>query len=189
MSQPVLVTAPTDTPIEEADLRAHLRMEDRSEDHYLRTLIEAATETLQAIAWRQFMTATYSLTFDTFATQMVLPNPALQSVSSITYLDTAGASQTLSTDVYEVVINVEPGFVRLKYSQTWPAIRGHPGVITVTYICGYGAASAVPYRTRHAIKLLAAHLYQMREPVIDGAGAVEVPLGIRYLLDRVNKVG
>lgn len=188
MSEPVLVTAPTDTPIEEADLRTHKGITHRSEDQYLRTLIETATEALQGIAWRQFMTATYSLTFDTFADRLELPRPPLQSVTSITYDDTAGSSQTLATSVYEVVTNSTPGFVRLKYGQTWPAVRGYPDVILVTFVCGYGAASAVPFRTRHAIKLLATHLYEMREPVVDG-GVVEVPMGIRYLLDRANKVG
>jgi len=188
MSEPTLITAPTDTPIEEADLRMQLRISDRSEDQYLRTLIEAATETLQAIAWRQFMTATYSLTFDSFASRMELPKPPLQSVT-IAYLDTAGNSQALATTVYEVVTNATPGFIRLKYGQTWPAVYGHPDAVTVTFVCGYGAASAVPARTRHAVKLLAAHLYQTREPVVIGAAGAEVPMGIRYLLDRANQVG
>ncbi|MHC4176681.1 MAG: head-tail connector protein [Planctomycetota bacterium] len=187
MSEPQLSTAPTATPIGLGELRTQLRITGHDEDSYLNGLIETAVEVLQAKSWRQFCTATYTLNFDAWADKMILPKPPLASVGSVQYYDTGGVQQTLSSDVYEAVTDQTPGFIRLKYSQTWPSVRGHPDDITVTYTCGT-AVAGVPSRTKQAVKLFAAHMYLQRAPVVVGrsAAAVEVPMGIMWLLDRAG---
>ena len=58
--------------------------------------------------------------------------------------------------------------------------------VTVTYKAGYGdAASAVPPRTKHAIKLLLGHLWRNREAV-SAVRLTEVPMAIDALLRPVH---
>ena len=61
---------------------------------------------------------------------------------AITYVDTDGATQTLSTDVYELRANGLEASIVLKYNQSWPSIQ--PGSrITVTATLGAAAPEAV----------------------------------------------
>lgn len=152
---------------------------------YYDQLLAMATEVLQRKAWRQFCTATLTIDFDDFADEIPLPRPPLISVSTVKYYDVDGVQQTLSTDVYEVVIDDTPGFIRLKYNQTWPSVRGHPDDVTITYVAGQAAAD-VPPRHKQAVLLYAAHLYQQRTLVLTGMTVSDVPMGIMWLLDRAG---
>lgn len=112
----------------------------------------------------------------------------IDSVGSITYIDSAGASQTLATSVYDVDLYNRPGRVFLKYNQEWPSIRGDTYGIVVNYTAGYGTASTdVPEDVRIAILMLAAHWVRTREAVSDEK-LMEVPMGFRHLLSRQRTV-
>ncbi len=187
MSEPQLTVAPTTTPISVPELRTHLRITVPVEDQYLSDLIDVAVNVLQEKAWRQYCTATYTLKFDDWAQEMFLPKSPLASVGSITYLDIASAQQTLSTDIYEVVTDQTPGLVRLKFNQTFPTLQGHPDDITITFTCGTTVA-LVPSRTKQAVLLMAAHMYHQRTLIVVGRSliAVEIPMGIMFLLDRAG---
>lgn len=106
----------------------------------------------------------------------------IQTVDSITYIDPAGAEQTLSTDVYTLDKTI-PSRILLKPNQTWPATMDMPNAVTVTYTCGYGDdASAVPDGLKLAIKYLAGWWYNFREPVSEGPSQ-EVMFTLRLLLN------
>lgn len=95
-----------------------------------------------------------------------LPLPPLQSVDSITYLDTAGDEQTLSTDVYNVETDTYEGVIWRAYSKTWPSVRAVPYAVRITFTAGYGDAdSDVPGPVRSAIKVVLTHLYESRGKV------------------------
>jgi hypothetical protein len=67
-----------------------------------------------------------------------LPYPPVQSVSSITYVDTAGTTQTLASTVYTLYNNGDYAYIDLAYNQQWPttqALIDEP--ITVTYVHGF----------------------------------------------------
>ena len=179
MSIPQLSTAPTTTPIDLADARAACKLTGQERDAELGDWINLAVDRLQSETWRQFCTAIYTLNFDNWADEMILPNSPLASVGSVLYYDPDSDQQTLATSVYEVVTDQLPGFIRLKYNQTWPSVRGHPDDITVTYPCGE-AVTDVPVWIKHATRLLVAHYYTHGE-------AAEIPDGVLALLDRVGE--
>lgn len=179
-----------------ADLRAHCRTSS-SEDSYLEICIAVATQWVEAWLCRALIRRTYVYKVDGFPGQtwwsdppcwhcgneILLPYPPLASVTSATYVDGTGATQTLNASTeYEVDTGSNPGRVRLRYGQSWPNTLCHPQSVTITYVAGYGASDAdVPEAIKAAIRLLAAHLYENRE----ASAPIEirtVPYGVEALL-------
>jgi uncharacterized phiE125 gp8 family phage protein len=115
-------------------------------------------------------------------TEIVVPRPPLASVTSITYVDGAGATQTLSLSVYTVDTSEEPGRIRLAYGQSWPSIRDQRAAVTVRYVCGYGGPGSVPEAAKAALKLYVGHLYENREVAITGTIITQVPMAFRSLI-------
>ena len=115
--------------------------------------------------------------------EIELPRPPLVSVSSITYLDTANTSQTLSSSHYTVDSHNEPGRIVPSYNSIWPEVLDHVNAITVTYVAGYGATAAdVPQAIKQAILLCVGDLYEQREMTITGT-IVNVLPTVRALLN------
>lgn len=188
MTKRELATAPTVEPVSLDELREHIRYPEdvHDEDEYLDGLIATARAMIERETWRALCTQTWDFCFDKFEDPLTLPYPPLSSVSAITYVDNDGATQTLGTSVYETGEVNGIGVVRRKYNQSWPSIRSHEDVVKVTAVCGYGVASSVPMPLRQACKLLAAHLYEVREPVQEkgarGGSFEEVPYTIQTIV-------
>lgn len=157
--------APTEQPITLQAAKDHLRIETADEDGSIKGMMLAARRFCELSTGRQFVTATWTLKLDAFpATDTILvPLPPLQSVTSITYIDTAGSTQTLATSVYDVDTDSEPGRISLAYNQSWESTRSDKNAVIVTFVAGYGAATAVPADLKAVIQLVLADLYEHRE--------------------------
>jgi len=180
-----VVTASQSEPITIEELKTHLRVDIADEDTLLNSLIQAAREYCERITGRQFVSATYDQTFEKWEDNLVLSYPPLSSVTSVKYYDEDGVEQTLSSAVYDVVTNEEPGYIRLAYNQSWPTIRSQNEPITVRFVAGYGVDDDVPSVLKQAIKLLAGHLFEHREAVARlhrGETMTELPLAFGTLI-------
>jgi uncharacterized phiE125 gp8 family phage protein len=184
-----LKTAPSVEPISSTEAKLHLKIDsDTTDDTLIAALITAARESCENYCGRAFINQTWEATFDAFPDDgdyslPLLPSP-LSSITSITYKDTAGVTQTVSSSVYEADTYAVPGKACLKYSQSWPSAMEIQNSVLVTYVCGYGsAASSVPAPIKAAILMLVGHLYEHRESVAVGVSVVEMPQGVSYLLD------
>lgn len=93
-----------------------------------------------------------------------LPVRPVSSISSITYLDTSDVQQTYSSANY--TLNANRPLPRIDIKQSGDGVPGslsdEKSGIVVTYVCGYSTADAAPSALVHAVKLLAAHWYDMR---------------------------
>lgn len=181
-----LVTAPTSEPLTTAEVKAHLRVDISDDDTLIDSLTTAAREHIEHLTRRQLMPATWRLSLDNFpgnfqrrgawfrqtpeGTDILLPRPALTAITHIKYTDPDGTIQTLSTDVYSVQTDDEPGRVTLKYGQQWPDTQDVANAVVVTYTSGYSTGSdaavsraAVPKSIKQAILLLVSHWYENRE--------------------------
>jgi uncharacterized phiE125 gp8 family phage protein len=187
-----ITTEPTVEPVTTAEMRAHLRVDDTTEDTYIDTLITAARIFAEQHTDRQFITATYVMRMDEFPADVIrMPRPNLLTVTSIVYLDSSNVSQTMSASDYQVDIASLPGRVLPAYGETWPTTYPSLNAVTITFTAGYGAAAtAVPAPVKHAIKMLAAHWFESREPVVVGTIVAEVPMTVKSLLGpyRVGSV-
>jgi uncharacterized phiE125 gp8 family phage protein len=182
----VATTAPTPaeilTLLAVADLKAARRVQHSVEDTLYSDAIKEAFDFFDAKGWlnRAILTQTWKAYPPKWDTIIELPFPPLQSVTGITYVDNAGATQTLSTDVYGVSTKGLFGSVYLKTNQSWPDLYTDPNPIEITFICGYGAGAAVPAGIRKAIKLLAVHYFENQSQTFAEPRLVEVPRKIMY---------
>ncbi len=180
-----LVTAPTAEPLQVSEVRRHLALDDPYYDEYISSLVEVTRQKVEATTHRQLVTATYDLKLDRLPggqDSLHLPYGKLQSVTSVTYTDTAGDTQTFSSGSYDVSTAKEPGTIRPSYAEVWPSARLEQEAATVRFVCGYGAASAVPQAIKHAMLLLIGHYFQNREQTIIGVMASEIPQASQALL-------
>ena len=175
--------APAEEPVTTAEAKLHLRVDHGDEDAYIDTLVATARQQIEAITRRALVNTPFALKLDAFPTEIRPPRSPLSSVSSITYVDTDGATQTLSVSVYSVDTDTEPGRISLAFEQSWPDIREQNNAVVITFVAGYGsAATDVPAALRETVKLLLAHYYEFRQPVISGTIATKIPLHIESLI-------
>jgi len=75
-------------------------------------------------------------------------------ISSITYIDGSGATQTWSSSKYVLETSTVVPLVRLAYAESWPGdVRGDINGITVTLVAGYATVPAIPQKVKEAVKL------------------------------------
>lgn len=185
MSKSSLITAAADTPIVLADVTAHLKWDDAASnsdvdsDAYLTTLIDRALDIAETETWSKFYTQTWDEYFDGFDDVIRPTLQPIQSITSVKYLDTAGTEQTLASTVYELGKEDGRDVIRLKYVQSWPAVRAHQDVVTVRMVVGYGTAASVPNTLRHAMLMIVAALATHR-----GDTDFKLPTAARQLLSQ-----
>lgn len=154
---------PTQPPVDLETVRKHLRVFGDEENALILDYVHAATKWIENVTWRQLITATYVLRMKSFPSVITVPKSPLIAVSSITYTDLDGASQTVSSSDYTVDAYSTPGKIVLAYNAYWPTNRGHTNDIAVTYTAGYGSAyTSVPADLRSAVLMLTTHLWMNR---------------------------
>ena len=158
-----LVTPASRLPLALRDVQDHLYNYDDDRAPDMLRKLGAATEYCerQVCGRRQFMPATYDAILDAFpADEIRLPVPPLKSITSITYYDSDGTLQTLSSTAYNTVTSTDdPGFVEPAYGETWPSTRARADAVTVRFMAGYSSRADVPDGIKEAILLKTEHLY------------------------------
>lgn len=177
----VINTAPTTEPVTIAGAKSHSVVEITDDDALVSGFITQAREHIENDTNRALITQTWDYYLDGFSDVMRIPKAPLQSVSAITYVDSDGATQTLSASIYTVDAYSDPGRVVLAYSQSWPTTRDIPNAVKITFIAGYGAASSVPSPIKLAINLLFSDWYENR---LDSSvvNLSSVPNGVESLI-------
>ena len=185
-----LVTAPTTYPVTLAEAKLHCRVDGTDDDALITALITSATEMCEQQTRRALMTQTWLLTLDEFPTEIELTRVPVQSISSVTYTDTAGATQTLSTGSNWRLLDLgDFSMARIVpvYGYTWPATRAQNNVVSVQYVAGYASAAAVPESIKQWIKLMVSTMYENRETEAYSSRAVSTTVQMQFvdrLLDR-----
>lgn len=133
-----LLVPPTAEPVSVAEFKQHHRINDSEADTTIAAYITAARQYVETFTRRQLVKATWKMTLDGWGS-IEIPRSPLISISSIAYLDSAGASQALASTIYDVDTGSEPGRLWLGYGDSWPSVYGVPNQVTVTFVAGYGA--------------------------------------------------
>ena len=196
----IVTSAPASEPVTTAEAKKQANIPHTDDDAYLDTLVTAARRLLERQTGLAFITQTLEVAFDRFPSHCFeIPRPPLQSVTSVTYIDVNGVEQTLSSSLYQVDKDTDPGStvaerparIQPVHGEVWPDTREQRlNGVRIRYDAGFGAASAVPGELVLAVKMLVAYWYENRETVTTFSLA-EIPLGIRALFEpyRVHGFG
>ena len=125
------------------------------------------------------MTSTWTYTLDAFESEIELPMRPIQSISSVSYVDTDGNTQTLAASGYQFDAT---GRLKPSYGNTWPNTQEGYGAVTVTYIAGATHAGNVPNDIKHAMKLIIGSFEQNREDHLIGTTITTIPNSAKNLL-------
>lgn len=189
------LTGPAEEPLTLIETKAHCRVDIDEDDDLLTGYIVAAREWVENHCRRRLVTQTVRLTMDEFpggsewacAGTLNLYGGSVQSITSVTYLDAAGDSQSYST--YTADLTSEPARLRPALDQNWPQTRHQMAAVAVTYVVGYPPAGSpedltvmVPQSIKHAMKMMIAHWYENRETVHIGQSVLPVPMAAEMLL-------
>lgn len=171
-----LVTPPRALPISltEAKLRRRIESSDTAEDELLRALIRAAVDHAERATRRALVLATYDAKYDSFPAGFSLPPAPLRKIVSVSYVDTAGATQTLASSVYTPLLDEEPGALRLAYAQSWPSIRAQENAVTVRFRAGH----LVPFTASGATLTGYEHPFADGDQVVLSTTDGDLPAGL-----------
>lgn len=172
-----VTVAPASEPVTLGEAKAQCRVDGTDSDTLLAAQIAAARSYVEDYCGRALVARTVTVKCDSFDDFAVFPVVPLSSVTSVSYVDSAGASQTLSADVYEVRSDGLTASVALKHGQSWPSIQSGSR-ITVTAVVG----GVVPEAVKQALLLLIGHFFSNREAVSVGATVAETPIAVSALL-------
>lgn len=181
--QIVQLTQPTTEPITLAEAKEHCRVTHDDEDAYIGVLISAARQWIEKTRSVALGSSTWQMTLPVFPDAAVIRVACypLTAVSSIEYVDTSGVIQTLSTDRYSVDLSGRVHSVVRKPTATWPSTRiDTDSGVRINFTAGY---ETIPPTFKHAVKIIVAHWYMAREPIITGTIVADVPLSVKSLLD------
>lgn len=205
------VAAPTVEPVSLDQFKSHVRVDSSftDDDVIMTTYLIAARQYAETYTRRSFFSQQWRLTLDHFPTYLhnstvnpalrrdwiyysgiwngmtiALPKGPVTAINSISYLDTTGTQQTLSSSGYTADLTSLPARMVPAPGLYWPLSTVYvPGSVQITYTSGsYVTADDCPQTIAMALLLLAAHWYEHKEAVSEVA-LKEVPFAVAALLD------
>lgn len=186
-----LYTAPVIEPVTLNEAKAHLRVDHNNEDALVTSLIKAAREYAEMFTNRALISQVWEMTLDYFPACNVieLPKPPLQSVSSITYVDTNGDTQTWNSSNYQSDNTTVFGRITPAYGVEWPSTQSVVNAVTIRFLAGYGDdVTEVPQSIRQGILMVISDLYDGRQSSVLGVSVSPAPMTAKLLLSSERAV-
>lgn len=163
-----LVTAATTLVVSVNEAKKAARVDWDEEDDLIESYIKEAANAVETDASICLMAQTWRLNLDWFPSwQIQIRKYPLASVSSITYTDTAGTTQTVSSSDYIVDTTSFPPRVVPAEGLYWPTCRDQPRSVKVTFVAGVSSPSSVSPSARQAVLLHVAKRIREREGLND----------------------
>jgi uncharacterized phiE125 gp8 family phage protein len=191
MYSPVLVDAPFDTPVSLDEVKAQLDLGYEAKDAYITTLLAAAVNYLDGysgVLGRCMVSQSWRQDFDDFSSCLNLPQVPVSEITSVTYIDTDGATQVVDPSDYQLVSKVAEAYVIFDSDYTLPALNVDGPSVSVTYVAGFGDAEAVPAVMKQIIFLLVRHWFDNPSAVVVGVPAQAMPFAIDALIGQARKL-
>jgi uncharacterized phiE125 gp8 family phage protein len=184
---PRVTTSPTQEPVSVSDMKSHLRVDHGHEDGRIADMIQAAREMVEEDAQVALCPQTLTIYLDAFPRwEVCLRKCPVNAISSITYVDSDGTTQTLSASEYTFDAASKPARLTPAYGETWPVTRPQVNAVAITATAGYTSPSSIPAMAKQAIKMLVAHWYENRETVLIGTISKELELSYKAIISRFS---
>jgi len=182
-----IITPPAQLPVDIQTARDQLRVDHTNEDDLIIGLVAAATNYFEDVYSHSLITQTLELVLESWpvGSRIIMPQPPLQSITSIKYYDQDGVEYTLDSSSYLVNTTAWPGFVILKSGSSWPTVdlKETEGIL-IRFVAGYGEDfNHIPQAIHQGLLMLLGHLYENRETVVIDRGITiaQVPWGTQIL--------
>jgi uncharacterized phiE125 gp8 family phage protein len=180
----VIFAESTTEPVSLSEAKNQLRLDTASHDALVSGLIKAARQKLENLTGQAFVSQTWDMFLDAFpgCAELELPFPPLQTVTGVYYTPDGSVEATFAASNYEVDVASQPGRIVLKSSVSWPSntLKVANGV-RVRFVCGYGAAAAVPQPLVQAIQMLVTQWYDS-PPTYEVGPVMAVPFSVENLI-------
>lgn len=201
-----ITSQPASEPVTYADLASHLRVDSTDDQAYVTALISVAREYIDRITGRASISTAYLLAADSWSSAIGLPTwyeleqsravlspvnirlyrAPLIAVQSVKYYAPGAASlTTMSSADYRVITTTEPGSVQI--FQNLPSVADRPDAIQIAFTAGHANIAAMNAMHKHAVKLMAAILYENRMPIAP-VDMKEIPHTLVAIVNNI-KVG
>lgn len=163
-----------------------------TEDDLITACIAAATEFTENLCG-PLVSKVYDGYLDEWpdSDTLTIPMPRGTAITSIGYypIDELTATTYAATNYLTDFVSLYSR-VKLKTASDWPSDELREiNAVVIRLTAGYANAAAVPYELKAAIKLLAAHLYENREPVIIKDQPYTLPMGYESLIANYRDWG
>ena len=185
-----VITAPS-AALTLEQLRRHCRIDPPDSANDVDTDLSAALAAAQAYAQHytgiSIGSQTLELALDEFPADgpiQLLQGP-VTSITSVQYIDTAEVEQTITSTDYTLDDYATPAWLVPAYDVEWPDTLATTNAVKVRYVAG---AATIDGAVAAALRLLVGHYFTNREAIASGT-VVEIPLGVRALLDTVKDYG
>lgn len=179
----VMTSGPSLEPITVAEAKAHLRLDDTTQDTLIASLILTSRLHIEAALGLSLIQQSWRLTLNTGTGSSPLPQAIrlpLHPVSALTSVKSTSADGTITT-LAATATTLDPGPPAhiIATAGAWPIGDN----LTVLFSTGFGAAATdVPAPIRQALLLLVAHWYEHRDPIEIGCSDTAIPHAVSSLL-------
>lgn len=149
----IVTTAPAVEPVCVDEVKSFAEIEHSDDDALLASYITAARQWVEEYCSRALVTQTRALRNDCFPSMNFIDEfrAPLATVVSVTYTDTAGVSQVLTSAAYQVDITSTPGRLGLNTGYSWPATKDNTfNAVIIAYTAGQAVAD-VPAALKQAV--------------------------------------
>jgi uncharacterized phiE125 gp8 family phage protein len=161
-----LLTDPTSEPCTRSEAKAHIGLGSATDfDTMIDGMIVAARRHVEQYTRRALIRQKWRQYLDGFPCEISLAPPTVQLIDQVQYKDSDGATQTVSSSVYE--LDVPRQVVRTAYAQSWPSPRAHENSVWLDVWSGYFTTgspmtNAVPADLKFAVLMLVEDLFEHR---------------------------
>lgn len=156
-----------DLPLTLAEAKSHLRKSGDELESEIQATLEAAVSYCEAITGRSLrVTTTLTQVYPQWPCDPVrFDREPVKAISSVTYYDQDGNSQTVASSNYRLIPQSESG-AHLEWDDdfTKPTLDTRDDAVTITYTAGYDDIASVPATAKQAIKLKLSELFGELDP-------------------------
>jgi uncharacterized phiE125 gp8 family phage protein len=174
-----VISPPASEPVSLSELKAHLRLNDDSEDALLIGFIKAAREFFERYTGRIVLPTTLRQHVYYLTGPVYLMRGNVTSIEDFYYYD-QNDSLTELTEYHEDTISLPSSVWLDSYPTTSPTKTPNA---YVTFVAGWADTNAVPEMVKVGIKLLAAHYYEQRNSH-SPEDLKTVPMGFKSICDQ-----
>ena len=167
-----VTTGPAEEPITLAEAKLHLKVDFTTEDTWITNAIQAAREVAESYTETGLIAQTVTQKLNSFPVvtasnpfaEIILCKSPLRSITSLSYTDTDGVSQSLTENTDYISYSYrKPPRLGLANGQSWPTTLQQAEVVTIVYSVGYDDAAAVPKRLKQGMLMLIGYWYERRQ--------------------------